>query len=36
VTQVVILAYLSLQQARSTRERIRRRAVDEANDHNGD
>ncbi len=35
VVQVVALAYLGLQQARSTRERIRRTALDDARRHDG-
>jgi hypothetical protein len=35
VIQVVALAYLGLQQARSTRERIRRSALDDARRHDG-
>jgi hypothetical protein len=33
VVQVVALAYIGLQQARSTRERIRRTALDDARRH---
>jgi hypothetical protein len=35
VVQVVALAYLGIQQARSTRERIRRVALDDHQRHNG-
>jgi hypothetical protein len=35
VVQVIGLAYLGIQQARSTRERIRRVALDEHERHNG-
>ncbi len=35
VVQVIALAYLGIQQARSTRERIRRVAIDDARRHDG-